>query len=125
LILTSTRHQRRTDFGAHRRLTCLLSNFLTSDYRPENQFRNTADSLAEESCNNLKVSTITEIQEAIDKLPAKERTADFWHSARMEPNLWPALHHTVACWLAIVARRWKPQRMERLGWATYTVTPRG
>ena len=32
----------RTDFGAHRRLTCLLSTLLTSHYRPENQFRNTA-----------------------------------------------------------------------------------
>jgi hypothetical protein len=37
---------------------------------------NTADCVAEEeSRNNLKVSTITEIQEAIDKLPAKERSA--------------------------------------------------
>jgi hypothetical protein len=31
--------------------------------------------LTEKSCNNAKVSTITEIQEAIDKLPAKERSA--------------------------------------------------
>jgi hypothetical protein len=47
----------------------------TSDYRPENQFRNAPDYLGRRTCNNLKVRTIIEIQEAIGKLPAKERTA--------------------------------------------------
>jgi hypothetical protein len=44
--------------------------------------------LAEESCNNVKVSTITEIQEAIDKLPAKERSAlDAWLRSQDQPRM--------------------------------------
>ena len=43
---------------------------------------------AEESCNNLRVSTISEIQEAIDKLPAKERSAlAAWLRSQDEPRM--------------------------------------
>jgi len=44
--------------------------------------------LAEQSCNNVKVSTITEIQEAIGKLPAKERTAlAAWLRSQDQPRM--------------------------------------
>jgi len=44
--------------------------------------------LAEESCNNVKVSTISEIQEAIDKLPAKERPAlAAWLRSQDQPQM--------------------------------------
>jgi len=44
--------------------------------------------LAEESCNNVKVSTITEIQEAIAKLPAKERSAlAAWLRSQDQPRM--------------------------------------
>jgi hypothetical protein len=44
--------------------------------------------LAKEPCNNLNVSTITEIQEAIDKLPAKERSAlTAWLRSQDQPRM--------------------------------------
>ena len=44
--------------------------------------------LGEESCNNVKVSTITEIQQAIDKLPAKERSAlAAWLRSQDQPRM--------------------------------------
>jgi hypothetical protein len=44
--------------------------------------------LAKESCNNFNVSTITEIQEAIDKLPAKERSAlAAWLRSQDQPRM--------------------------------------
>jgi DUF1016 N-terminal domain len=44
--------------------------------------------LAKEPCNNVNVSTITEIQEAIDKLPAKERSAlAAWLRSQDQPRM--------------------------------------
>jgi hypothetical protein len=87
----SNRHQRRTGFGAHRRLTFLLRTSGFEDSLLFAQKTNSATrliALAEESCNNVKVSTITEIQEAIDKLPAKERTAlAAWLRSQDQPRM--------------------------------------
>ena len=44
--------------------------------------------LAKEPCNNVNVSTITEIQNAIDKLPAKERSAlAAWLRSQDQPRM--------------------------------------
>jgi hypothetical protein len=63
----------------HRRLTTIAQ---------KTNYTTRLIALAEESCNNLEVSTITEIQEAIDKLPAKERTAlAAWLRSQDQPRM--------------------------------------